>query len=64
MTRFNVARTPPFDISHGTITAKPVCHRWHRQIGTSYSFYIFHSCFLLNFYKKERFTCTTCTTCI
>ena len=44
MTRFNVAPTPPFGISLGTIAAKPVCHRCHRchrQNGTSYSFYNF-----------------------
>jgi hypothetical protein len=47
MPRFNVARTPPLNISPGTIAAKPVCHRCHRQNGTSYSLVYF--CFLIPF---------------
>ena len=51
----------------GTIVAKPVCHRWYRwyrQNGTSYSFYNFLFLFSKNFYKKERFACTSCATCV
>jgi len=65
MPRFSFARTPPFNISPGTIAAKPglaqvVQAKRHFVLLIYISSYSFSQ----NFYKKERFACTSCTTCV